>query len=159
MVALWRRPDACRSGGAVAEAIVKKRLDVSASRLWKLVADFAEVSWMPGVEAEIHGEGPGMVRVLGDGDSGVHERLESLDEAQRRLVYTIPRNNPLPLASYRATMVVSEVGDGAELRWSCEFEPKDVTEEQARAAVEGIYGTMIGWISDHLGARTGATPR
>jgi hypothetical protein len=136
----------------VAQAIVKKTLDVPAGRLWKLVADFADISWMPGVDAEIRGEGPGMVRVMGGGDAGVHEQLESIDEAGRRLTYTIPKNNPLPLASYRATMIVCDAGDGAELTWSCEFEPKGVTEDQARAAVEGIYGTMIGWIAAHLGA-------
>jgi hypothetical protein len=139
-------------GEFVAQATVTKTIGVPADRLWKLVADFADISWMPGVDAEIRGEGPGMLRVMGGGDGAVHEQLESVDESDRRVVYTIPKNNPLPLASYRATMTVREAGDDAELTWSCEFEPKGVSVEQARAAVEGIYGTMIGWIADHLGA-------
>ncbi|MBW2244269.1 MAG: SRPBCC family protein [Deltaproteobacteria bacterium] len=130
-------------------ASVKKTLDVSADALWKVVQDFGNTSWMPaGTPAEIVGEGPGMARLIGAPGQQIREQLESVDEASRTLVYSIPENVPFPVTNYRATMQVRQEGEGSELTWSCEFEPNDGAEEKARTAIEGMYAVMIGWIGE-----------
>ncbi len=125
--------------------------EVPASRLWQVVADFGNVSWIPGMTGvRVEGEGPGMTRFLPAGDNEVHERLESIDAAKRSLVYTIPKNIPFGAAKYRATMQVEDAGAGSRLVWSCTLEPDGMTEEEAQQTVTGLYDMMIGWIRDFL---------
>ncbi|MCP3985693.1 MAG: SRPBCC family protein [bacterium] len=130
-------------------ASVKKTLDIPVEALWKVVREFGDTSWMPaGTPSEVIGEGPGMTRLIGPPGQQIREQLESVDEASCTLVYTIPENIPFPVKTYRATVQVREAGDGSELVWACEFEPEDGAEESARAAIEGIYAVMIGWVGD-----------
>lgn len=132
----------------MANARVTRTLDVPAAALWKVVAAFGDTSWMPaGTQVTVHGAGPGMERRIAAGEGkAIRERLESLDEAGRTLVYTIPENVPFPVTDYRATMRVREQGAASELDWSATFTPAGASEADARKAIEGIYGVMIGWI-------------
>lgn len=133
----------------MAHVSVTKTLDVPADALWKVVEDFADTGWMPtGTPCETVGEGPGMARLIGPPGQQIREQLESIDVTTRTLVYTIPENVPFPVTDYRATMQVREAGAGSELSWSCEFEPEAGAEQAARAAIEGMYGVMIGWIGE-----------
>lgn len=137
----------------MAEARVTRSLDVPAGALWKLVAAFGDTSWMPGPpKVELVGKGPGMERRIQGPDKAIHERLESVDEKTRTLVYTIPVNVPFPVTDYRATMRVRAVGAGSELDWSVRFEPAGAAEADARKAIEGMYGLMIGWIETRVKA-------
>jgi len=136
----------------MAQAIVKEVIDVPVDRLWRLVADFGNVRWIPGGEtARTEGDGPGMVRIMGMGSTEIRERLESRDEAARTIVYTIRQGLPMPITDYRATMVVRPADDGrSELEWSSTFQPDGVSEAEAVAQVEGLYRMMCGWIRDAL---------
>ncbi len=130
------------------QASVTRTVDVPADALWKLIEDFGDTSWMPaGTPSEVVGEGPGMARLIGPPDQAIREQLESVDPASRTLVYTIPENVPFPVSGYRSTLQVREAGTGSELTWSCEFQP-DGSEDEARAAIEQMYGVMIGWIAE-----------
>jgi hypothetical protein len=133
---------------------VTRELDVPAAALWRLVSSFGDTSWMPGgTKVTLHGSGPGMERRIAAGpDRVIRERLESVDERSRSLVYTIPENVPFPVTGYRATMRVREQGAGSELDWSASFEPAGVSEAEAAQAIEGMYGVMIGWIRDRVKA-------
>jgi hypothetical protein len=53
---------------------------------------------------------------------------------------------------YRATMRVLTKGAGSELDWSATFEPVAASEADARKAIEGMYGVMIGWIEGRVKA-------
>lgn len=136
----------------MAHVLVKGEIEVPAERLWGLVADFADVGWMPGGErARTEGDGPGMVRILGMGATEIRERLESRDPATQTIVYTIPQGLPMPIRDYRATMTVRATGDRrSELLWACTFEPDGATEAEATAQVDNLYQMMIGWIRDYL---------
>ena len=138
----------------MALAHIKHPIDLPAARVWALVADFGDTSWMPGVTAEVEGDGPGMVRVIPAGDAPIREQLESVDADARRLVYTIPVNVPFPVTGYRATMSVHEAGEGAcELEWSCEAAPAEGhAEAEVKAQIEGMYTVMAGWIADRAKA-------
>lgn len=139
----------------MARTSVKQLLDVPAERLWALLADFGNVPWMhiPEGGVRVEGQGPGMVRIIPAGDREIRERLESSDDKTRTLVYTIPEGLPLPVSDYRAQVRVQEAPDGgAEIEWACEFEPDGVDEAAAAPMIQALYGTMIGWIREHLEA-------
>ena len=140
----------------MATARVTRTLDVPADALWRLVAAFGDTSWMPaGTQVTVHGSGPGMERRINAGPGKViRERLEFADTASRKLVYTIPENVPFPVKDYRATLQVREKGTGSELEWSASFEPLAASEGEARKAIEGMYGVMIGWLEARVKALT-----
>jgi hypothetical protein len=85
----------------------------------------------------------------------IREKLESLDEQGRALVYTIPEGVPFPVTGYRATLRVRGEGAKSELDWSASFEPAGASETDARSAIEGMYGVMIGWLETRAKALAG----
>ena len=136
----------------MAKIQVKQELAAPADALWKLVADFGNVPWIPGGEnVKLEGKGPGMLRIFTGPNGEIRERLESVDAGKRTLVYTIPQGVPFPVKDYRATMAVTDAGRGkSSLTWTCECQPAGATEAEVKQAIEGMYGLMIGWIRDHL---------
>jgi hypothetical protein len=46
-------------------------------------------------------------------------------------------------------------GAGSELDWSATFEPVGASEADARKAIEGMYGVMVGWIEGRVKASGG----
>lgn len=119
------------------------KLAVPAKQVWDLIGNFnALPDWHPAVErSEIEEEegGKGTIRrlhLLGGGT--IVERLEQLDESQHLYKYEI-LEGPLPVANYHATLSVRETGDGCEVEWSTEFEPKGAAEETAAATIQGIF--------------------
>ena len=136
----------------MAQVTVREDIAVAPATLWNLVADFGNAGWIPGGDrVRTEGKGPGMVRMFGDGSAQIRERLESVDQHTRSIVYTIPQGNPLPIKNYRATMTVHSGGDQqSELEWMCTFEPNGVSDADAIAQVENLYRMMIGWIRDYL---------
>ncbi len=120
---------------------------VPADNLWKILGDFSNLSWVPLVDHhEFKGEGPGMERhMFLDETFAIVERLESLDEATRTVQYSIPVNNPLPIADYFATMTVHESGpDACQLEWSCTWSaPVGMTEEEALDNINAFYASII----------------
>lgn len=138
----------------MAEVVAKGDFTIPAEKLWEVVRDFGNVSWIPGIaECKLEGEGPGMFRVLTAGDGPpVRERLESVDDATLTLVYTIPEGIPFPVQNYHSTMKITPAGNGCQLEWTCRFEPDGVSDDEARAIVEGMYGTMMGWLKAGVGS-------
>ena len=139
----------------MAEVMVSGEIGVSREALWKLLSDFGSVGWMQGVsKVEATGEGAGMTRaIFAGGDEAILEVLESLDEDARCLRYTITRNNPLPVTDYHAHCTAVELGaERCRLDWGCSFAPAGADEASAVAAVEGMYGVLIGWVRDSLEA-------
>lgn len=135
------------------EARVKQAIPAAADAVWALVSDFGNTSWMPGggANVEVVGSGPGMARIISAGDQKIREVMESSDEASRTLVYTIPEGVPFPVTGYRSTMRVTGDDSAAELEWTCTFEPAGERDEaQTTQMIEGMYGTMVGWIRDSI---------
>jgi hypothetical protein len=134
----------------MASVRVTRELEQSVAQVWTVVSDFGDIGWMPqGTEVRLEGAGPGMIRHIAAGAMTLAETLESVDEATRTLVYTIPGELPFPATDYRSTIVVREQGAGSELDWSCTFEPVG-DPDAAQTVMEGLYNTMLGWIADYL---------
>ena len=133
---------------------VTERVSASAGKVWAIFRDFGGVKrFTPEIEqCTLEGEGMGAVRTITmPGGFQLQERLEALDEAARTLRYAIV-SGPAPFRDYLATIRVSEDGAGCSIDWSSQFEPQGISEEQARAIVEGIYRGGIAGLRKHLGA-------
>jgi hypothetical protein len=141
--------DFAEGSAAMPRANVKQTVDVAAEKMWRLVSDSGDTSWMPaGTPVRIEGSGPGMTRNITAGpDKVITERLESIDEATHTLVYTIPVNVPFPATDYRATLQVTPNGAGCDVEWSASFTPAGAPEAETAKAIEATYGLMIGWLA------------
>lgn len=121
------------------------KLGVSAKQVWEVIGGFnALPDWHPAVEkSEIEGEGgvKGTLRrlSLAGGAGTIVERLDEIDENERRYSYSILQG-PLPVANYQATIrVVDDDGKGCTVEWSSKFDPSGTPEADAVNAIEGIY--------------------
>ncbi len=135
------------------EVRIEREFDVDADRVWAILADFADISWIPSIEkVELEGEGVGMVRhVTAPGMAVLHERMDAIDHDKMILDYSVPAVEYLRVKNHRArTRVVGLEGGGCRLIWSCETEPDGVTQAQATANCEAFYEMALGWIGDAL---------
>jgi len=133
------------------KASIEREFDVDAGKLWAILADFGDISWIPSLEkVELEGEGVGMIRhVTAPGMPILHERMDAIDHEQMILDYSVPAVEYLRVKNYRArTQVVALEGGRCRLVWSCESEPDGVTEAQATANSEAFYEMVMGWIAD-----------
>lgn len=133
---------------------VQRELQHSAEVVWALLEDFGNMSWAPGIQnLVVEGQGVGMVRKIhmGEGPS-IDERLDALDRDRRYLEYSIPANNPMPVADYKASVEVTEQGaDRCRIDWRCAATPAGMEEAEAKGIIEGVYSMMLDWIEEHLG--------
>jgi carbon monoxide dehydrogenase subunit G len=133
---------------------VSERIDAPADRVWELLRDFGGVQrYAAGIEkCSVEGQGVGAVRKLGlPGGLTLEERLEAFDDPGRRLSYAIVAG-PIPVANYLATIELCDEGSGCRIDWSSTFEPKGISDEQARGMIEGVYKGGIAGIRKVLGA-------
>jgi hypothetical protein len=137
-------------------AIVKE-VDAPATSVWALLADFADVSWIPVAErVEVAGEGIGMSRsIYGAGDRPAVETLTLLDDDRMRLGYSIA-DIPLPVSRFAALVSVAPAESGSAITFDVDYDPLGPTEadaDAARQAVEAVYGMIAGWLADAAVAR------
>src|SRR3954451_19635770 len=122
---------------------VREQSDIPAApdAVWALVRDFGGFVTALGGSAELEGEGVGQTRTLQmGGGSPIVERLEELNDDEKRVRYAILQAGPLPVRDYVATMQLSDPGNGATtLTWSSTFEPNGVSEADAVTAVQRVY--------------------
>ena len=130
----------------------KQVFDFPAERVWELISDFGNMSWLPGVKAEVEGSGPGMLRYLVvPGAPKVPERLDTLDPARRSLSYTLLDHLPFPATDYHAEMNVTEVDDAhCELEWIIHAQPDGVPEAELRAPMQGLLRVFFDSIRSYM---------
>lgn len=138
--------------------VISKHVDAIPATVWAIVADFADVNWIPvaGV-VEVEGEGIGMRRLIhGSGTTPVAETLTSMDPDRMELGYSIA-NNPLPVKRFDALVSVRPTGDAATtVTWNVDYDPVGTAEADqtaAREAIEAVYGMMAGWLADASSTR------
>jgi hypothetical protein len=140
------------------QLVITKHVDAIPATVWAILADFADVNWIPVAGAvEVEGEGIGMRRLIhGSGATPVVETLTSLNPDRMELGYTIS-DNPLPVAGFEALVSVRPAGDTATtVTWNVDYDPAGSTEADqtaAREAIEAVYGMMAGWLADASSTR------
>lgn len=127
---------------------VEKKVAADAAAVWRVLADFGDVTWIPVAgDVRVEGDGPGMRRYIsGGGDEPVVEKLVSIDPDQRSLTYEIEQSNPLPVVSYVSQAVVRGDSD-AIVTWTVTYEPIG-SDEEIRQGIDLIYTVMAGWLQD-----------
>ncbi len=133
----------------MAEFVVDKEIEGSVDAVWNVVADFGGLTWAPGIEScEVEGpEGVGQIRKVKTGPVEIHERLEEIDRAARRLRYSIVQG-PLPVDNYLATVELTDAGAGrTQVRWGARFEaPDGMDEGTVKAIAGGVEGSYSGMV-------------
>jgi len=120
----------------------KTVLNAPLDQAWSVVGDFNGLPRFVSAVAQstVEGSGTGALRTLTLQDGGkIVERLESFDEGQTTLQYSIV-SSPLPVDNYLSTMKLASLDDGrCELEWSSTFDPKGVPQAEAEGIIGGIY--------------------
>ncbi len=139
---------------AAIQVDMKVELASSPDDVWKIVGDFGGVDWLAAVvEVSVEGEGMDAVRTITLADEGgtVVETLDAHDDEAMSITYSITES-PLPIDNYTATMTVSTNEDGKTVfRWSSSFTAKGVSDEEAKAFVEGFYAGGFNDLKKALG--------
>jgi len=136
----------------MARIVVTKELDAEAAAVWKLLANFGDVSWIPVADrVDVDGDGVGMRRLIhGAGEHPVIETLTYLNPDRMEVGYSIT-NNPLPVSRFDAVVAVHPKPPGSGIKWEVDYEPlgsTDADAQAARDAVEAVYEMMAGWLAD-----------
>ncbi|MFQ5640423.1 MAG: SRPBCC family protein [bacterium] len=131
----------------MAQVSVKQTINVLANTVWETISGFDGIDrYLPEVVAScrVEGKGAGANRTctLQNGMQ-LSETLESLDEQNRTLVYSIAESE-MPFENYRSTVKVQEAqNDCCEVEWSATFEPNGKTEAEVVKMLEGMYTQAI----------------
>ncbi len=131
--------------------VIAKEVEAPVGTVWALLADFADVSWIPVAgRVDVDGSGVGMRRAIhGAGDRPVVETLTHFDGDRMELGYSIT-DNPLPVSRFEALVSVHpSPGGAAEITWTVDYDPAGPEEaDAAQQAIEAVYGMMAGWLAD-----------
>jgi hypothetical protein len=140
-------------GAAPQKAVETIEIAATPERVWAVVGDFQDASWLPGV-----------VKAEGDGDSApdrawrrltfangktIDERLVQYDAAEMALRYMIEHGDfeVLPVGNLSATIKVTTAAGGSRVEWKSRFyrafpggnPPERFTDEIAVAAVSAYF--------------------
>lgn len=130
----------------------KIEIDAPADKVWAIVGNFQDMSWLPPV-AKTEGTGGndvGAKRKLTLKDGGViEESLTKYDAAGKTLSYKIDKVDVkvLPVNNYSSTITVKDAGGKTEVEWKGAFyrgfmnndPPPELSDEAAVKAVTGVY--------------------
>lgn len=135
---------------------IEREYEFAADEVWAVIADFGNVSWVPGIEkVDLEGDGVGMIRhrtvpVFPQ----LHERLDAIDHERKVIEYSIPAVEYISVKNYRARAQVVDLEHGrCRVLWSCKAEAQGASEAEAGDKTRAFYEAMLGWIADHLEQR------
>lgn len=134
-----------------------ERFPVPAETIWNVIGSFGGMpDWHPAVEkSETKSDGGVTVRTLTlVGGGTIVERLEKNQPNERTYTYTI-LSGPLPVADYTGSLKVKadDESKGCIVEWSSEFKPKGVSDNEASAAIRGVYEAGFENLRRMFGAR------
>ncbi|NUM48598.1 MAG: SRPBCC family protein [Anaerolineales bacterium] len=122
--------------------LVQGQMNTSAEKLWARLQQF-DLTHFAGFAHTVEGQGVGATRKFDMGKGEIAEQIETFDPENFTLTYTV-LYGPLPVQDYHATIRVLPVdATSCTLEWSAGFTPKDATEEEAKAAMEGTFKMNI----------------
>lgn len=127
-------------------------INASAAKVWSIVHDFADLTWVPAVKSSkaTRGNHPGSVRHLDLGGPVLTEQLVHYNPAHMNYTYeiqhTASNRKILPVRDYMSTISVTSHGaDHSTLTWSGHFRRLDLSAhpkkgENDKAAIDAISG-------------------
>jgi hypothetical protein len=132
----------------MANVSVTKEYDVNPEELWSKVKAFNDMDkFLPSMitSCQVNGSGEGASRVCGTENGDILETLQSLDDDNMTLEYSIDNEDaPLPVANYRGKASIEKLADNkAKFTWSATFDAKGVPEGEIIGMLEGAFGGLI----------------
>ncbi len=122
--------------------LVNGQMNTSADILWERLKQF-DLTHFAGFAHTVEGTGVGATRKFDMGKGEIAEQIELFEPDDRMLTYTV-LYGPLPVQNYHATIKIFPGDENScTLAWSAVFAPKDATDEEARAAMEGTFKMNI----------------
>jgi carbon monoxide dehydrogenase subunit G len=125
----------------MAQASASIDIAVPPDQVWQLIGGFNSLpNWLPYIPKSELSEG-GRVRHLANPDGQtIVERLEAFDNAARSYSYSILQA-PFPVTGYQSTLCVqaTDGGKGSRVKWSGQFTPKGVSDQEASRLFQSIY--------------------
>ncbi len=139
------------TGVRAAEFIeVTKSLDINAGidAVWNKVGDFCAIQdWHPAVaKCEAYDDHGTRYRTLTLADGGVISEKYAGTEGTSYTYFI--KKSPLPVKTCKATFKAEGGTDKTTITWTARFKAKEVTEEEAKAAVAGIFDAGLTSISE-----------
>jgi carbon monoxide dehydrogenase subunit G len=108
----------------MAEGRAEVSIDRSPDDVWKFVREFGGLdTWMPGVETCVV---DGDVRTIGMMGIEIKEQLRGIDDAARRISYSVVESPMSNMESHQATIAVDPEGSGSHVTWSVEVAPDEL---------------------------------
>lgn len=140
-------------GAAPQKAVETIAIAAAPEKVWAIVGDFQDASWLPGVvkaEGESDSTPDRAVRRLGFAQGGtIVERLVQYDAAAMSLRYIIEKADfdVLPVGNLSASIKVTSDAGGSRVEWKSRFyrafpggnPPERFTDEVAIAAVTAYF--------------------
>jgi hypothetical protein len=137
------------------KVVEKIDIDAPPAKVWAIVSNFGDMSWLPGVAKTeaTGGNTPDQAKrklTLGNGGT-IEETLTKFDAAGMSLAYKIDQVDPkvLPVNNYSSTITVTPSADGSKssVEWKGAFyrgfmnndPPPELSDEAALKAVTDIY--------------------
>jgi carbon monoxide dehydrogenase subunit G len=125
----------------MAQASASIDIAVPPDQVWQLIGGFNSLpDWLPYIPKSELREG-GRVRHLANPDGQtIVERLEAFDNAAHSYSYSILQA-PFPVTGYQSTLCVlaTDAGRGSRVKWSGQFTPKGVSDQEASRLFQSIY--------------------
>lgn len=138
--------------------VVRKPCEAAAERVWALLSDFGNMSWVPGMgPVTVEGEGVGMVRKIAfENAPPAVERLDASDAETMRFVYSVLSGNPMPIDNLRGSVALSALEDGrCMIEWTAQADGSALGDLEASALLEKFYGRVIDTIGRHFASQRG----
>lgn len=132
----------------MANVSVTKQYDVNAEKLWNRIKAFNDMhKYLPAMitSCEVDGSGVGARRVCGTENGNILETLQSLDNDNMTLEYSIDNDDaPLPVANYMGKAALEKLSDNkVSFTWSASFDARGAPEADIVGMLEGAFGALI----------------
>ncbi|MEE9354681.1 MAG: SRPBCC family protein [Methylococcaceae bacterium] len=165
-VAFFLTATIAHAHGPVRQKVKEKiKIDAAPDKIWSIIKDFGDISWLPAVSKTTHdgGNKKGATRVLTLKDGGtISEELKKYKEDKMEYAYKITDMSTvktikhsgadvdikvLPVSNYAATITVKKKGSGSEVTWKAGFyrgymnnkPPAELNEDAANSAVTAVF--------------------
>ncbi|MCP4755433.1 MAG: SRPBCC family protein [Proteobacteria bacterium] len=128
------------------EITVEKEINGLAEDVWAMLSNFGDVGWADIGEAEVEGEGVGMLRKtkLFPDLPPVLERLDSMDHEAKTFSYSILEGNPMPMSDMRSQVKVTAInGNKCLLSWSSQAQEQGVSVKKGEAMLRFLYKEVM----------------
>lgn len=135
------------------ELSVTRILNASADKVWAVLSNFGDLSWVPGPDkVEVIGSGVGMIRrIYMGGTDPFDEVLQSLSADQKTVTYSIPKNAFVPFDNYTAAVTVLETTDStSQVIWRCTLDSGHMPETDAKDLMRTTYDMMLNALADRV---------